>query len=531
MTLGFSDRSRSGVRFRFLLSLALILLSPFSFRYSLVAQEESPAVYDLTMESMVELIMDNSFTIRRLRLELERDRHNLKAERSRMKSSVDLEVTLPAFRMTSEPKWNSTLQRNEIVQENTRRWEGELSIRQPVILFGYPTNGYLSINNRMYRYDQVDDDGTKDTNYYNRYYISYSQPLFQPNTLKNALEQAELNLEETQLDFYDDVVDIVASVSDGYHSLFGQYYERTIREETIRDIERALALAERLAGSDSTRAVDIEQIQIELANAQEDLQRTESSIRTFVSFLKRELGLAEADSVSFEPVFQLDPVPVDMDVAGRYALDLTPRMRQMDIDLRNQEIRLDRTKSRGGFRMNLNMSYGRERLDDVFTHIWREPDQSYTLTISTYLPIWDWGERKARIASSRIGIEQTRLRIEETRLGIISGVRNEVLNVQDRESRTMAMQENLELARNITETSFQRYGDGVITALDLLLSIRRESDTAGNFLQAYLSWKGSLSDLQRQTFFSFERDQPLLEWFRTEGWVPENGLEGFGRGT
>jgi len=33
-----------------------------------------------------------------------------------------------------------------------------LSVVQPVILLGYPTNGYLSLNNRMYRYTQYEED-------------------------------------------------------------------------------------------------------------------------------------------------------------------------------------------------------------------------------------------------------------------------------------------------------------------------------------------------------------------------------------
>jgi outer membrane protein TolC len=477
------------------------------------------------MERMVQLAMSNSFTIRRLNLEVERSRHSLRAERARLKSSVELDLTSPSLRLTSEPRWNSTLQRDEIVREHTRRWEGELSIRQPVILFGFPTNGYLSFNNRMYRYNQIDDDGQNDVSYYNRYYISYSQPLFQPNSLKNSLEQAELRLEGTQLRFVGDVVDIVSSVADGYHSLLEQFYTRDIDRKLVSDLDRALGIAVGLTAADSSRQVDVDQIQVELSNAREELQGAESSIRFFLSFLKRELGLDPADSVSFEPTFELDPVPVDIDQAATFAMGLTPSMRQLDIDLRNQEIRLDRTRSRGAFRMNLRFSYGRERRDEFFDNIWVDPDNSYTIDVTAYLPIWDWGERKARIQASEIGLEQTRLRREQTELRIISDVRNEVLNVWDREERTRSMEGNLELAKEVSATSFQRYEEGAITAQELLLNIRRERVTAENFVDAYVGWKGALARLQRQTFFSFERGQPVLEWFQAEGWVPDGGFD------
>ena len=437
-----------------------------------------------------------------------------------------LELTAPAFRLTSEPKWNSELQKNEIVQENTRQWEGELSVSQPVMLFGYPTNGYLSVNNRMYRYTQIEDGGDRDTDYYNRYYISYRQPLFQPNELKNNLEQAEMRLEETQLDFYGDVVRIVNNVSRTYYDLFREHYERTISLDLVADLERALAIAGERAREDSTRAIDVDQVQVELANARENVQSSESSIRLRSAGVKRDLGLSDADSIVITPTFRLDPVPIDMDEAIRYARELTPRMRNLAIDLRNSEIRLEDTKGRGGFQLDLNMSYGREKRDDALGNLWVRPDNSYTVNVSADIPLWDWGERKARLASSEIGIQQTLLRIEEEELEMVSDVRNEVLNVQDREARTMAMRDNLELAQGVSETSFQRYQTGAISVLDLLLSLRREAETAGNFLDAYLSWRSSLRALQEQTYFDFEQGIPLLERFGIEDRIPRNGTLG-----
>ncbi|MFC1791022.1 TolC family protein [Gemmatimonadota bacterium] len=488
--------------------------------------QDPPPVIELTMERMVELTMSSSFRVRRLNMDVQRDQYNLQAERARLKSSVDLDLTIPAFRLTSEPRWNSTLEKDVIIQENTRRWEGELSVRQPVILFGYPTNGYLSFNNRMYRYNQIDDDGEADVAYYNRYYISYTQPLFQPNGLKNDLEQAEMNLEGTQLEFFGDVIEIVDNVAEGYLDLLEENYMRDVNRALVANIERALEIAQTLAQADSSRVPEVDQVQVELANARENVQSSESSIRLAYSYLKRELGLSDADSVVLVPIFHLDPVPVDMEEATRYAVELTPRMRQLAMALRNSEIRFEESVSRGGFRMNLNMSYGRERRDEFFDKVFVDPDNSYTVNVTAFIPVWDWGERKARLASSRIGIDQSLLRIEETEIQIVSGVRNEVLNVQDRESRTMAMRENLELARGVSETSFDRYQTGAISALELILNLRREADTAENFIDSYLGWRGSLRRLNEMTYWDFERGRPLLEHFEAQGWIPGNGFNG-----
>ncbi len=172
------------------------------------------------------------------------------------------------------------------------------------------------------------------------------------------------------------------------------------------------------------------------------------------------------------------------------------------------------------------MSYGRERQDDYFDHLWQDPDNSYTINVTAFLPIFDAGGRKARIASSEIGIEQTRLFVEQTQIGIVSSVRNEVLNVRDSEGRTLAMLENLDLARAVSAANFQRYEAGTLTAQELILSLLREADTNENFLDSYLNWKGSLRRLQTQTYFNFELNRPFLEVSREEGWIPESGIGG-----
>ncbi len=122
------------------------------------ARQASGQLIEVTLERMVELALSNSYRVRQLDLGIERTQLNLRSQRARLRSRVDLEVSAPDYSSISQNRWNSTLQREEIVHENSRRLEAELSIRQPVILFGYPTNGYLSLNNRIYRYSQIEVD-------------------------------------------------------------------------------------------------------------------------------------------------------------------------------------------------------------------------------------------------------------------------------------------------------------------------------------------------------------------------------------
>jgi outer membrane protein TolC len=492
-------------------AILLATLAGLTSAASLTAQQ--PQTIALTLERMVELTLSNSFEMRFLNLSVEQTQLRLQAERAGLRSSVTMDVSAPDFQSISETQWNSQQGIYEIAHENSRRWEAQLSIRQPIIipLLGYPTNGYLSLNNRVYRYSQLDEEGERDLTYYNRYFVRYTQPLFQPNELKNNLEEAELDLESAEMDFYSDVMEVSEEVSREYLELFENAYDQRLEESNISNLERALAAAQQVVAANPARSLDLDQIRVELANARENLQRSQSQFRRDVASLKTDLNLPESTEITLDPVMQLEPIQVDLDQAIEFARRLTPRLREIDIDRREGEIQLDETRGRNGFRMNVEFTYGREMQDPVFRSLWNEPSNTYTVDVNASIPIWDWGQRRARIQAEEINLRRNALELEQTEAEIVTELTNEVRNIEELQSRVLAMQDNLTLARGLSAQSLEQYRQGAITVADLLLSLRRETDTASNFLEAYVSWRESIQELQQMTYYDFERGQPVME--------------------
>jgi len=469
-------------------------------------------VVDLTLERMVELGLRDSYRVRQLELEVDRTRSLLRAEQAGLKSRVEMVLSAPEFQSISDYKWNSDLQRNELIHENTRRWQMDLSVRQPVILFGFPTNGYLSLNNRVYRYTQLDDE-ERDIRYYNRYFIGYDQPLFQPNRMRHSLEEAQLNLERSELDYGGDVVGMVDDLAGDYYELLEAAYDRVIAAEHVADLETASDAAQQVVQSSPSRNIELDQLQVELVNAREEWQRARSSFRLQSENIKQRLRLGAMDSIALDPSLDVEPIEVDAARAIELATTLAPRLRRLAINRRQSEIGLERTRGNNSFRMNVRLTYGREVQDPRFENIWTEPRNSYTVNVNATIPIWDWGERKHRIQASRYSIERNDLSIEEARSQIATSVLNEVRNLEEYQQRALNMQGNLEFARQITASTIERYGAGEITLVDVLQTIDREANTARNFLDAYLGYRRALLRLQEITYYDFEHDVPILERF------------------
>jgi outer membrane protein len=483
-----------------------------------LAQQTQPV--DLTLERLVELGLRDSYRVRQLQLDIERTRSLLRAEQAGLRSRVELEIAAPEFEVLSEEKWNSDLQRNELISENTQRWELDLSIRQPVILFGFPTNGHLSLNNRIYRYRQLGNQ--EDVSYYNRYFIGYNQPLFQPNRMKNDLEEARMDLERSELEYTGDVIGIVDDLAEDYYELLQAAYERVIAAAEVSDLEDAMSAAQERVAADSTRAIELDQLRVELANAREEWQQAGSSFRLNATSIKQRLRLAANDSIVIDPVLHVQPANVDSARAVELATTLAPRLRQLALTRREDEIRLEETRGNDSFRMNVGLTYGREMQDPRFEQLWSEPSNSYTINVSGYIPLWDWGERKHRIQAQRYSLERTDLAIEEARTSIVTEVASEIRNIEEFEQRALNMQENLGFAQQITTTTIHRYRTGEVDLVGLLQTIDREATTARNLLDAYLGLQNALLRLQQLTYYDFESDMPLLDRFRIEPRAPNS---------
>ncbi len=483
----------------------IVLASSFIFARFGFAQKN----IELTLESAFDIAINNSYDVRQLQLGVERSRKWLEAERADLKSRIYMRLRAPEINQVADYKWDSELERDVLVQQNTQRWQVDLAIRQPVILFGYPTNGYLSLNNKMYKY--IQKNGQNDANFYNRYFVKYEQPFFQPNNLKNSIEDAELDLEDREIDFLQDIVRLLDDVADDYFDLFRLSYRGQIYRNQVENLQKASEMAAEITEEDSSRIIEMNQIQVELSNSEERVLQNRSDLRLRSARLKQDLRLNESDSLVIKPVVNIIAVNVNEDLAIQRGIQLRPIVRELDIIKRKNELDLDNTRGWNSFRVNLEVTYGLEKQDDIYANLWQEQDNSYSVTLNAYVPLVDWGQQKARIQARKLTIRSTNLRIEEIRSNIRSEISNDIANLKEYEQRALNMQKNMQMAKEISDVSISQYRDGRITLQDLLQTFERQRETEMNFLDAYLGFRRSLFSLTEDTYYDFEKDMPLVE--------------------
>ncbi len=484
------------------------------FQPLLVSDLRGQRILQLDLENAVEIAMGSSYRIKQLEMGIERTRFWLKSRQASLKSKVSMNLKAPEINSISEAKWNSTLQREEFIQTDTRRWQMDLTVSQPVLLFGYPTNGYLSLNNKIYRYAQQEE--MSEVDYYNRFFVKFRQPFLLPNTLKNNIEDAELDLDRSELDYIRDRVRLLDDIADDYYDLFEVVYRRTIYQNQVDNLQRAELIAGDLAKGNSNREIEAAQARVELTNVNEQLSKTQSDIRRESAQIKQRLQLEYEDSVYIEPSFEIKQINVDVDQAILNGYNLRPSLQRLAITRRMNEIDLNNSKGWDAFHVNLEMTYGLENIDDEFANIWHDYEDSYSISVQAYVPIWDWGRHKAQMDAYKITLKKTELSIEENRNRIRSDIINAVANLEDYQQRAFNMKQSVGTIQEITDFGMGQYRDGVISLQDLMQMISRQQETETNFLDTYLGYRRSLLALMVETYYDYENDISLIEKFRQQ---------------
>ena len=124
------------------LTFLLLFISMLIVHASVVKAQQ---IIQLTLDSAADIAINNSYRTKTLEMDIERSMYYLEAERAGLKTQVYANLKTPDLKNISDYKWNSILKRDEIIRQNSNLLQSEFSIKHPIILFGYPTNGYLSL--------------------------------------------------------------------------------------------------------------------------------------------------------------------------------------------------------------------------------------------------------------------------------------------------------------------------------------------------------------------------------------------------
>jgi outer membrane protein TolC len=203
-------------------------------------------------------------------------------------------------------------------------------------------------------------------------------------------------------------------------------------------------------------------------------------------------------------------VPVDLEKAIQNGLETRMELRQREINIENSQDQLTTAKSVNEFAGDVALSVGLFGENPNFPDIYEKPTRSPEVRVSFNIPIWDWGERKARIkaAEAAVRIEEINLGVERTSVEL--GIRQTFRSLQNLSMQIEIARQNEKNAQLTYEINLERYKNGDLTGMDLNLFQNQLSEKKINLANSLINYKLELLNLKIQSLWDFENNTSFV---------------------
>lgn len=477
----------------------------FSFLLISTAGTLSAGGEELTLERALNIAFQNSPAMRQASLQLEVNERNLMAEQAGLKSQFSLAVT-PY--LTSSSRVFSDLTSSYNTQTQTRT-STAFTIRQPIKW----TDGTLRITDQ-FNWQEASSSfagGQKKSEFSNSLTISLSQPLFTYNKTQMQIKELELALENAQLAYAIQKLQIERQVTQQFLNLYYSRMSIQISQEEYKNATESFNIIQSKVDAGITAPEELYQADItkdnSLASLENKRMQHENSLDTF----KILLGLELEDLIDVSADIQKKIVEVDLNMAIAHGLENRMELRQKDIEIQNAMHDLIVAGAENEFKASLNLSFGLTGTNPQFAGIYDSPNTDRLIALTLDIPLFDWGQKKHHLAATRAQIETVKLSAEEEIKSIKTEIREAYRSLMNQKRQIEIAEKSIKNAELTYAINLERYRSGDLSSKDLQFYQLQLSEQKLSLVQALINNKLALLDLKIRTLWDFEANRSILD--------------------
>tara|TARA_R110002012_G_scaffold20918_1_gene73631 strand:+ start:7348 stop:8892 length:1545 start_codon:yes stop_codon:yes gene_type:complete len=470
---------------------------------SLLSAQGAFAQQVLTLEEAIQIAQTSSPDIKKSRLNLYSNRKSLDAQRLAMKSRFGLDVTPFDYNRTRlfndlVSRWNTNEDYNSFAN---------FSVSQPISA----TDGTVSLINRFgYRdnYSEFQDVRTK--TYSNNLYLQVDQPIFTYNRNKLQTRELELNLENAQISNALQLLTLERNVTQTFYSFYQSQNSLEISKAELENQEISYEITKNKVDADLLAMEELYQAELNLATSRSTLENNQVTLDNAADDLKLLLGIGLDEEIAVQVDIKFVTREVDLNQAIEMGLRNRVELRQRTIDIERSQFELTRTKSLNEFKGAVALSMGIFGDNINAPQVYDSPTVNPRVAISFSIPIWDWGENKARMEASNANLDITKIDLQNQKNDIIINIRKTYRSLQNLENQIEIAQQNVKNAQLTYEINLERYRNGDLTSIDLNRFQSQLSDKKSALASALINYKIELLNMKILSLYDFEHQQPVI---------------------
>jgi len=456
----------------------------------------------LTLEQSLDIAESNSPSIKMTRLSLIRSQENLNAQNASLKSNFSL--TLNPIGYTQSREFNDLI--STWYSRTTTESYGLFTVSQPIVL----TDARISLTNRLrYNNSYSEYTGTTTKGFSNNLSLNLDQPLFTYNRTKLQLKELQLALENAQLNYAIQLLSLERQVTQAFYYVYQQQQSLNIASQAYQNMQVSYEVSKNKVDAGISAREEMFQAELNLATTRSDFENKQVALENAKDDFKIMIGMSLFDDLIVIPNIAVDTIAIDISFAIDQGLASRMELRQREINIETSQFDLIQTKALNEFKGSLGLSLGLFGDNENFTDIYANPTDNETVSISLTIPLWDWGERKARIKATEASIETANITLEEEQNSIILDIRKVYRNLLNLQNQIEIARQSVINAQLTYDLNLEKYKNGDLTGMDLNIYQNQLSESQLSVTNSLISYKLELLNLKIQTLYDFEKKESV----------------------
>ena len=475
----------------------------------------------ITFDEAISIALGESYTVHYYREDMEATRYSYLFTKAQFKPYLDFNLFTPSWeegvqeisRADGLPVYNST---------GSLKAGGNMNFK-----FVLPTGGNFNLSSNMYyenystTLSQQNNEVLKQNQVYSQFMLSFNQPVFTANTLKENMKVAELSYRRSVYYFTRAQMDIIYNVTSAFYEVYRTAFENKINEDRLANSKEAYRIAKLKMSMGNIPEGEILTTEIIVGQDESRLMESQGRLESAYDDFKLLIGLNLNDSIELVTNMDFESLLIDMQMAIQKAIQNRAEVQENDINIQLQQIEIKRAKREREIKGNISAYYnftGLSTLEDgslgeltqsSFNNMAERPSNRGIVFTLSY-PIADWGRSKNLVQQQQRILKQRELDQENMKRTIETEVRKIVRSVYEADKRFRINQRNRDVALQSYKISQLRFANGDMTSQELSVEQERLSQVQLAYIDAYITYRLSIADLNRRTMYDFENNKNYI---------------------
>ena len=459
----------------------------------------------ITLEQAMDLASKGSPSLQSSLFNLERTTESLNAQRAALKSQFSLNVNPMEYSNSRkfDTRYSQWFTNKSVTSSGTFR------IDQPILY----TDGKISLVNQFgWQSNSSDASGVTNQNkaFFNNLNLSLTQPLFTYNRTKLQIKNLELDNENAMLNYAMQRLTLEKNVSQYFYNVYLAQMSLSIKKEELANTEKSHEIIKNKVDAGLAAKEELYQSEVNLASAKSAVESGRVMLENAKDTFKQYIGMDIFEEISVMTDVTVTPIEVD----GKKALDhgLASRMelRQRQINVETSQFDMIQVKASNEFKGDMVLSMGLSGDDPTLQNIFDKSTKSPRVSLGFNVPIFDWGQRKAKIRAQEAVINSQKLNLSNQETQIKIDIRQVVRNLTNLKNQIGIALQNQKNSQLTYDINLERYKNGDLTSMDLNLFQVQLSDKKMAYAQSLINYKVELLNLKIQSLFDFSTNEAVV---------------------